>query len=52
METITLYFFGWTIVVIIILAFVPLVKIKAIASFFKVVLPRIPMNDIIKLFKK
>ena len=52
METITLYFLGWTVVVIIILAFIPGMKIKEIANFFKTVLPRLPITDIIKLFKK
>jgi hypothetical protein len=52
METITLYFLGWTVVVIIVLAFIPNVKIKEIANFFKAVLPRLPITDIIKLFRK
>ncbi len=52
METITLYFLIWIVVVIIVLAFIPLEKIKEIASFFKAVLPRLPITDIIKLFQK
>jgi hypothetical protein len=52
METITLYVLAWTIVVIIILSLIPSVKIKEIANFFKIVLPRLPITDIIKSFKK
>lgn len=52
MDKITLYFLGWIIIVIIILAFVPSPKIREIARFFKEVLPRLPITDVIKLFKK
>jgi len=52
MEIIALYFLIWTIVVIIVLAFIPNVKIKEIANFFKAVLPRLPITDIIKMFRK
>lgn len=52
METITLYILGWIVVVIVILAFIPGTKIREIANFFKAVLPRLPITDIIKLFRK
>ena len=52
METITLYFLGWMVVVIVILAFIPGVKIREIANFFKAVLPRVPITEIIKLLRK
>ena len=52
MDRITLYFLIWIVVVIIILAFVPAVKIREIARFFKEILPRLPITDIIKLLRK
>ncbi len=52
METTILYFLIWMIVVIVILAFIPRTKIREITSFFKEVLPRLPITDIIKLFRK
>lgn len=52
MTTIALCFLVWIIVVIIILAFIPGAKIKEIANFFKVVIPRLPITDIIKMFRK
>lgn len=52
MERIILYFLGWTVIVIVILIFVPPVKIRAIGGFFREVLPRLPISAIIKLFRK
>ena len=52
MEKIVLYFLAWTIIVIIILIFVPSRKIRVIGHFFKVVIPKLPITDIIKMFKK
>lgn len=52
METITFYFLVWIVVVIIVLAFIPRTKIREITGFFKEVLPRLPITDIIKLFRK
>lgn len=52
MERIILYFLGWTLIVIVILIFVPPVKIRAIGGFFREVLPRLPITAIIKLFRK
>ena len=52
MEMVALCFFIWIVVVIIVLAFIPNVKIKEIANFFKIVIPRLPITDIIKMFRK
>lgn len=47
-----LYLLVWMIVVIIIFIFVSKEKIREIGRFFKVVIPTIPITDIIKMFKK
>lgn len=52
MERIVLYFLAWMVIVIIILIFVPLRKIREIGHFFKEVIPKLPITDIIKLIRK
>ena len=46
------YVLIWVIVLTIVLAFIPNEKIREIAKFFKVVMPKIPFTDIMKMFKK
>jgi len=43
---------AWSIVVILIFIFVPNSKIRAIGGFFSQVLPKLPISEILKLFKK
>jgi hypothetical protein len=51
MENILLYFFIWSLVVMLILIFCPKDRIKLMGDFFCKVLPRIPFTGIAKILK-
>jgi len=47
-----IYILIWFLVVMVILRFTPEQKIKAMADFFNKVLPKFPISDIVKFWKK
>jgi hypothetical protein len=51
MEKMILYFFIWSLIVMLILVFCPKDRIKPMGDFFAKVLPRIPFTGIAKLLK-
>jgi len=51
MEKMVLYFFGWSLLVMLILIVCPKDRIKPMGDFFAKVLPRIPFTGIAKLLK-
>jgi hypothetical protein len=51
-ERIVLYFLGWIIILVIILAFIPGYKIKEIGGFFEKILAKLSISDIIRMFIK
>jgi hypothetical protein len=52
METIILYTFGFILIAMVLMMFIPNDKIKEMADFFKKVLSLIPLADIVKSFRR
>lgn len=51
MENMLLYFYIWSLVVMLILIFCPKDRIKLMGDFFGKVLPRIPFTGIAKILR-